>query len=154
MRLFHSLLIMCIGSFVIQYYLMSILMTNNYKNITNSIGKFYLSVIMALLMSLLELMMYDYHNHTFSRNIYIYCGLLLVFFIYFYRNQVGINDKQYLAEMIEHHSMAVLTSNEILKKTDSYEVTKLANNIIQTQTDEINQMTNLLNKKNKVVRFG
>ena len=154
MRLFHSLVIMFISSFVIQYYLMSILMTNDYKNIKNSVGKFYLSVIMALLMVLSEIMMYDYHNHTFSRNIYIYCGLLLVSFIYLYRNQIGINDKQYLAEMIEHHSMAMLTSKEILKKTDSYDVTKLANNIIQTQTDEINQMTNLLNKKNKVVRFS
>jgi len=130
------------------------IMTNNYKNITNSIGKFYLSVIMALLMVLTEIMMYDYHNHTFNKHLYTYCGLLLLFFIYLYRNQIGINDKQYLAEMIEHHSMAILTSDEILKKTNSYDVTKLANNIIHTQTDEINQMKNLLNKKNKTVRFA
>jgi len=154
MRMFHSLIIMFISSFIIQYYLMSILMTNNYKNITNSIGKFYLSVIMALLMVLSEIMMHDYHNNTFSKHLYIYCGLLLAFFIYLYRNQIGINDKQYLAEMIEHHSMAILTSDEILKKTNSYDVTKIANNIIQTQTDEINQMKNLLNKKNKTVRFA
>lgn len=133
---------------------MSMIMTNNYKNITNSIGKFYLSVIMALLMVLTEIMMYDYHNHTFNKHLYTYCGLLLLFFIYLYRNQIGINDKQYLAEMIEHHSMAILTSDEILKKTNSYDVTKLANNIIHTQTDEINQMKNLLNKKNKTVRFA
>jgi hypothetical protein len=130
------------------------LMTNSYKNITNSIGKFYLSVIMALFMVLIEIMMYDYHNHTFSKHLYTYCVLLLAFFIYLYRNQIGINDKQYLAEMIEHHSMAILTSDEILKKTNSYDVTKIANNIIQTQTDEINQMKNLLNKKNKTVRFA
>jgi len=154
MRIFHSLIIMFISSFVIQYYLMSMLMTNSYKNITNSIGKFYLSVIMALFMVLIEIMMYDYHNHTFSKHLYTYCVLLLAFFIYLYRNQIGINDKQYLAEMIEHHSMAILTSDEILKKTNSYDVTKIANNIIQTQTDEINQMKNLLNKKNKTVRFA
>jgi len=154
MRIFHSLVIMFISSFIIQYYLMSMIMTNNYKNITNSIGKFYLSVIMALLMVLTEIMMYDYHNHTFNKHLYTYCGLLLLFFIYLYRNQIGINDKQYLAEMIEHHSMAILTSDEILKKTNSYDVTKLANNIIHTQTDEINQMKNLLNKKNKTVRFA
>ena len=48
--------------------------------------------------------------------------------------------------MIEHHSMALLTSEEILKKTDNYDIAKLAKNIIQTQSDEINTMKNLLIK--------
>lgn len=153
MRVFNSLIIMFIGSFFIQYYLMSILMVTNYKNITNSVGKLYLSVIMGLFMVILELMMHDFHHNTFSKNLYLFTGLVLLCFIYLYRNQFAVNDKQYLAEMIEHHSMAVLTSKEILNKTNSYHVTELAKNIIQTQTDEITQMTNLLNKRNKVVRF-
>ena len=48
--------------------------------------------------------------------------------------------------MIEHHSMALLTSEEILKKTDNYNVAKLAKNIIQTQQDEIRVMRELINK--------
>jgi uncharacterized protein (DUF305 family) len=48
--------------------------------------------------------------------------------------------------MIEHHSMAILTSEEILKKTDSYDVAKLAKNIIQTQTDELREMERILDK--------
>lgn len=48
--------------------------------------------------------------------------------------------------MIEHHSMAVFMSDEILKKTDSYDIAKLAKNIIQTQNYELQIMTGLLKK--------
>jgi uncharacterized protein (DUF305 family) len=48
--------------------------------------------------------------------------------------------------MIEHHSMAILTSNKILEKTDNYNIAKLAKNILQTQEDEINVMKDLLKK--------
>jgi uncharacterized protein (DUF305 family) len=48
--------------------------------------------------------------------------------------------------MIEHHSMALLTSEEILKKTDNYNVAKLGKNIIQKQKDEIREMKDLVNK--------
>ena len=40
-----------------------------------------------------------------------------------------------------------LTSDEILKKTDSYDIAKLAKNIIQTQNDELKIMTDLVKKK-------
>jgi uncharacterized protein (DUF305 family) len=42
--------------------------------------------------------------------------------------------------------MALLTSNQILKKTNSYNVSKLAKNIVQTQKDEIMEMKGLLKK--------
>jgi len=61
-----------------------------------------------------------------------------------YRKQVAIKDKQYLEGMIEHHSMGILTSEEILKKTDNYDVAKLAKNIIQTQKDEIRIMKSII----------
>jgi uncharacterized protein (DUF305 family) len=46
--------------------------------------------------------------------------------------------------MIEHHSMGIFTSEEIVNKTNDYNVAKLAKNIIQTQKDEINIMRELL----------
>ena len=120
-------------------------MTNSYKNITFSLGKFYMSVIMALLMGLLEVLMYD--NHMNSLSVYYYLSLcfVLVTFIYLYRNQIYIDDKDYLNEMIEHHSMALLTSEEILQKTNSEKVKKLAENIISTQEKEIEYMRHLIN---------
>jgi uncharacterized protein (DUF305 family) len=46
--------------------------------------------------------------------------------------------------MIEHHSMAILTSEEILQKTESERVKKLAENIIDVQEKEIDYMKQLI----------
>jgi uncharacterized membrane protein YqgA involved in biofilm formation len=137
---------MFIGSFIIQYFLMSSIMANKMENITNSLGKVYLSIIMGLYMMVLEIMMYDHHYNVFSMKYYIVIGCLLGLFIYLYRTQKYITDKEYLNEMIEHHSMALLTSNKILEKTDNYNVSKIAKNIIQKQEDEIKEMKEISNK--------
>ena len=149
MDLFYSLWTMMIGSFIIQFIVMSIIMTNSLTNITFSVGKFYISVIMALLMGLLEVGMYDFqmqmhHMYHFSIPYYLSLGFALVVFGYLYRNQMYITDKEYLNEMIEHHSMALLTSEEILQKTQSERVRKLADNIVSTQEAEIKYMKQLL----------
>lgn len=148
MHFYHSLFMMFLTSFIIQYYIMSYIMTNEVKYITNSYGKIYISIIMGLFMILTEIYMHDSTYNVFSYKLYISSVFILFVFIYLYRTQAYIYDKQYLEEMIEHHSMALLTSNKILEKTNNYEVAKLAKNIIQTQTDEINIMMNIL-KKNK-----
>ena len=145
MELKLSLFIMIFGSFIIQFVIMSALMTNKPLNIRSSVGKFYISVIMALLMGLLEVAMYDYHMSSISIFYYLFLGLILAIFIYLYRNQLYIYDKDYLNEMIEHHSMALLTSEEILQKTSSERVKRFAENIISTQQAEIEYMGKLLN---------
>jgi Ca2+/Na+ antiporter len=119
-------------------------MTDSYKNITFSIGKFYMAVIMAILMGLTEVLMFDTHMKTISGIYYLSLFFVLVVFVYLYRNQVYIEDKDYLNEMIEHHSMALLTSEEILQKTHSERVKKLAENIIVTQEKEIEYMRQLI----------
>ena len=144
MELTFSLWFMMIGSFIIQLTVMSGIMTNSYKNITFSVGKFYMASIMALLMGLLEVLMFDVHMRTISIQYYLGLIFLLVVFVYLYRNQVYIEDKDYLEEMIEHHSMALLTSEEILQKTQSERVKKLAENIISTQEKEIAYMRQLV----------
>ena len=145
MDLRQSLFIMISGSFIIQFVIMSALMTNKPLNIRSSVGKFYISVIMALLMGLLEVAMYDYHMSSISIFYYLFLGLILAIFVYLYRTQSYIYDKDYLNEMIEHHSMALLTSEEILEKTSSERVKRLAENIISTQQAEIEYMGKLLN---------
>ena len=143
MDLYFSVWFMMIGSFIIQMIVMSGIMTNSYKNITFSMGKFYISLIMALLMGLLEVLMFDIHMKTINEIYYLSLLFLLVLFIYLYRNQVYIEDTDYLNEMIEHHSMALLTSEEILQKTQSERVKKLAENIIKIQEKEIEYMKGL-----------
>ena len=144
MELNYSLYTMLIGSFIIQFIVMSCIMTNSYKNITFSVGKFYMSVIMALLMGLLEVFMFDMHMRIISLYYYLILFFMLSIFIYLYRNQIYIEDKDYLQEMIEHHSMAVLTSDEILQKTQSERIKKLAETILTTQEKEIEYMRQLI----------
>jgi len=149
MKLWQTVLFMIICSFILQYYVMSLLMTNNYNNITNSIGKLYVSSIMAVVMGYLEVFMYDLMMVQISWNYYISFSLVLGILVYMYRNQIGINDKEYLKEMIEHHSMALLTSKEILNKTHNYKVKRLASNIVHNQTDEIKYMKQLVKSSKK-----
>lgn len=146
MKLTNSILIMFIGSFIIQYFIMPPIMINNIIFITNNIGKVYLSIIMALSMVLLEVMMHDHHYGILSLNFYVILTALLVLFIYLYRKQIAVDDKQYLEAMVEHHSMAIFTSEEILKKTDNYDIAKLAKNIKSTQTDELRIMREIIDK--------
>jgi len=147
MKITHTMITMFIGSFIVQYFLMPPIMINDIKYFTNNIGKAYLAAIMGIFMVIIEIMMRDHQYHVLSLNWYLILFGLLAMFIYLYRVQVAINDKQYLEGMIEHHSMALFTSERILKKTDNYDVAKLAKNIIQTQTDELRVMKELVNKK-------
>jgi hypothetical protein len=135
---------MFVGSFIVQYFIMPPIMVNKLTYVTNNIGKAYLATIMGLFMVLIEVMMHDHQYHVLSVNWYAILFALLGVFTYLYRNQIAINDKQYLEGMIEHHAMALFQSEEILKKTDDYNIAKLAKNIIQTQTDELTFMTDLL----------
>jgi hypothetical protein len=149
MKITHSMIVMFIGSFIVQYFIMPPIMVNKLSYITNNIGKAYLATIMGLFMVLIEVMMHDSQYKVLSMNWYAILFALLAIFTYLYRKQIAITDKQYLEGMIEHHAMAVFQSEKILKKTDDYNVAKLAKNIIQTQNDELRFMTNLLTNKNK-----
>lgn len=146
MKITHTMAIMFIGSFIIQYFFMPPIMVNNRSDITNNIGKAYMATIMGLFMVILEVIMHDHQYSVLSLPTYIILIVCLALFIYLYRTQVAINDKQYLEGMIEHHSMGIFTSEEILKKTDNYNVARIAKNIIQTQNDEIREMRDLINK--------
>jgi hypothetical protein len=146
MKLTHTIIVMFIGSFIIQYFLMPPIMVNSIEDITNNIGKVYSVTIMCLSMVIFEIMMHDHQYEVISYNLYAILFSLLSLFIYLYRKQIVVSDKQYLEGMIEHHSMALFTSEEILKKTSDYNIAKLAKNIIQTQTDEIRDMRDLLKK--------
>jgi hypothetical protein len=129
-------------------------MSNDSMNIENSRGKIYVSTLMALFMGLLEVFMYDHQYHVISYKYYILFLSLIAFFWYLYKNQIGVDERNYLNEMVEHHSMAILTSEKILEKSSNYKVRRLANQIVSLQNQEINEMKGLVksmdaDKKNK-----
>ena len=60
------------------------------------------------------------------------------------RQQLFVNDNQWLRRMISHHSTALTTSHKIYKKTNNPILKKLAQNIIDTQEIEIQLMKSML----------
>jgi hypothetical protein len=119
-------------------------MVNDVTNIKNSLGKVYISSIMAILMGIVEVFMHDYFSRMVSYSFYIPLFILLIVFYYLYKSQYKITDKDYLNEMIEHHSMALSTSEEILKKTTDDNMILLADSIIKGQQKEISIMKQMV----------
>lgn len=142
----HTLVVMVVGSFLLQYFMMSFVMANKVSQITNNLGKLYVSIMMGLVMGILEVIRHDMTYNTLSFKLYVILGLSTMICIYLYKTQLFIDDIQYLDGMVEHHSMSLLTSNKILEKSNNYEVVALAKNIIQTQKDEIVKMGEIKHK--------
>jgi hypothetical protein len=134
------MLYMFIGMFLIQYIIMGFIMTDRLDNINHSTGKIYMGIIMGLFMVLLDMLLGPMFN---VQHFTMMFGLTLVF-IYLYRIQFGVDDKNYIREMIEHHSMALLTSKNILEKTKNPAVINFATKILVGQENEIADMNYLL----------
>ena len=60
------------------------------------------------------------------------------------RQQLLVDDKQWLRRMISHHSTALTTSHKIYNKTSNPKIKKLAKEIIDTQEKEIQLMKSML----------
>jgi Ca2+/Na+ antiporter len=144
MKINQTLLTLFVGSFIIQYFLLPPIMVDKRQHITNNIGKAYISTIFALFIMILFMMIHDTQYNIFSYKYYTAICICLLLFIYLYRKQIYVNDKQYLEAIIENNANTLLMSNQILEKTNDYNVIKLAKNIIQIQKDELS--TILANK--------
>ena len=64
--------------------------------------------------------------------------------IFLLRQQLFVNDTQWLKRMISHHSTALTTSHKINKNTKHKKIKKLTNDIIKVQEKEITLMKSLL----------
>ena len=77
--------------------------------------------------------------------IIFFIGIFLSIFVsMLLREQLFVDDKQWLSRMISHHSTALTTSHKIYNKTSNFEIKKLAKEIIDTQEKEIQLMKSLL----------
>jgi uncharacterized protein (DUF305 family) len=87
---------------------------------------------------------------TISFHYYIPLFLCFIASLFLYRKQVAINETDYLKEMIEHHDMALFTSENILNKPNiSQRVREFAIKILNTQTKEIAEMNQLIQNEKK-----
>jgi|UniRef100_A0A6C0DLS1 hypothetical protein len=156
MKFSQTLAFLVIATFLIQYFLVSIVTTSNPMYIRHSLGKFYLSLVVAFSIGIVEIMLHDISYDTRSVNKYFIMMALLILSIIAYRNQIFVTDENYLNQMIENKSVQLLEDEEILKKSHSYGVTRMAKLSVQNTQEEINKMVRLLNaqKDLKKVRFG
>ena len=60
------------------------------------------------------------------------------------RQQLLVDDKQWLRRMIPHHSTALTTTHKIYERTSNPQIKNLAKEIIDTQEKEIRIMKSLL----------
>lgn len=156
MKFSQTLAFLVVATFLIQYFLVSIVTTSNPMYIRHSLGKFYLALVVAFSVGTVEVMYHDISYDTRSVNKYFIMMALLILSIIAYRNQIFVTDENYLNQMIENKSVELLENEEILKKTHSYGVTRMAKLSVQNTQEEINKMIRLLNaqKDLKKVRFG
>ncbi|WP_430611943.1 DUF305 domain-containing protein [Enterococcus sp. DIV0876] len=101
-----------------------------------------MGAVMAIIMLLFMWKMYE--NKKW--NIGILVVSILVFFgsLYMVRSQTAVDDVKWMKAMIPHHSIAILTSTNA--DIEDPEVKELAEDIIQTQKEEIEKMKRLIHK--------
>ena len=81
----------------------------------------------------------------FDINVFL-IGIILSIFVsvFLLREQILVDDNQWLKRMISHHSTALTTSHKIVNKTSNPKIKKLAEDIINTQNKEIDIMKSML----------
>ena len=106
----------------------------------------YSALLMASNMCILEILMFYDYSGIIKLNLLLIFVVLSLFIVMLLRNQVWIEDNDWLRRMISHHSTALTTSHKILERTSNPQIKKLATDIIETQEREITLMKNLLPK--------
>jgi len=136
---YQQLAIMMALSFVAMYVLMYA-MVNVFANVLSNFNQFYMAGLMTTPMVIIELWVMNgmYHNKKLNMIITTVSILALVLFWVGIRQQVGINDKQFLKSMIPHHASAILMCEKADIKDSG--IKELCRNIISGQQAEIDQM--------------
>lgn len=144
-RPYTIFLMMCLGSAVSMYITMYF-NTYAWDHVYFSWTRMYMTLIgvsgMAIVMFLFMRDMYQ--NKT--KNVMLIIGslLLMATSTYLVRQQVPIGDIKWMKAMIPHHSIAVLTSSRA--DIQDPEVKELAENIIEAQKKEIEQMKEMIKR--------
>ena len=144
MNLNYSIVLMFLISFIIQYFVMSYIMNYNFLYINNNLGKIYLSIIVALLFVLYDVFLYDLEHKTIHKYHYIITLLLLILVIVLYRTQYGINIKNYLLDIIEHNSILLQKSYDIIDKTQDPDIKEVIKDMVIKAKQEIYKIDQII----------
>lgn len=130
-------------STVVMYGLMY-LNTYQLDHVTFSETRAYMAVIMGATMAVVMMAYMMGMYPSAGLNIGIMIGAVIVFAIalYLVRSQQTVDDVSYMKAMIPHHSIAILTSERA--RISDPRVRELADEIIEAQRREIDEMRNLI----------
>lgn len=107
--------------------------------------RFYMAVLMGSAMALIMLgFMWSMMYRSLRLNLVIVAVAIVLGFtaLWLSRSQALVDDEAYMGAMIPHHSIAILTSENA--NIDDLRVRELADGIIETQREEIAEMTWLM----------
>lgn len=102
-----------------------------------------MGAVIAIIMLLFMWKMYE--NKTLNKIILGVSVLVFAGSLFMVRSQTTVSDVAWMKAMIPHHSIAILTSKRANLKDP--EVKKLANDIIEAQEKEIEQMKKLIEEQ-------
>lgn len=143
MNKYKNLLINLTFSFFIMYIVMFLNITK-ISHFYISVTRIYMALLMVFPMSILMILsMKDMYTEK-KKNMTFILVSTLGFFITLIglRNQIFVNDNQYIKAMIPHHSSAIMVSENNTYKNP--ELDQLAKDIIKAQKREIELMQRLI----------
>lgn len=143
MQHYLRLIVMTVLMFVAMYALMYA-MVDRFDNVFNNINQVYMAGLMTAPMVLIELALMRGMYPSRSANIAIALVSVIAMggFWAGIRDQVAVNDRQFLRSMIPHHAGAVLMCEEANIRDE--EVRSLCAGIVRGQREEIAQMRSIL----------
>jgi uncharacterized protein (DUF305 family) len=136
--MYHAIT-MIISMVLTQVFAMPYIMAASTEDVYFSVTQGWMGAAMGALMVAADGLLHPLPLWVWVLTVAVFVGAVLG-----YRYQVGVSDREYLHDMIPHHSMAVLTSKRILAKTTNPAVVRLAESIRDAQVREIAEMRQLL----------
>jgi hypothetical protein len=110
-----------------------------FEHVRIHLNDIYMACLMVPWMTLLD-SLYDYERR---KSLLIPSIVFILLFTYLIREQVLIDDTQFMRGMIPHHSMSILMCEKIRDKTQNDNIRNFADNIIKSQNKEIEYMEKL-----------
>ncbi|WP_209605178.1 DUF305 domain-containing protein [Sinorhizobium kostiense] len=124
-------------------YLAMFSMIDGWADFRNNLNTLYMALTMVAPMGIIMLATMGRMYKSKGLNIFLYLGLAGLFVVAFAgtRMQAGIDDDQFIASMIPHHSGAILMCREA--KLMDEELVNLCRQISEGQREEIEQMNSI-----------
>jgi uncharacterized protein (DUF305 family) len=126
--------VMFIAMVALQVFAMPYVMTQKPEHVRFTVSQLYMGIFMGAGMVAVDAILHPTPVWIWFLILAVAGGAVAA-----YRYQVGIGDREWMREMIPHHSMALLTSEPRTKSLDPF-VQRLAEQIIASQRREIGEM--------------